>query len=59
MFHSITFTKKTGEVEFWGTFETLKAAKKDAKFLATRAFIKEISIYCGRAGEELIERVGA
>ena len=60
MIYTVTFTNRfSGLVEKSRYFNTKRAALNWAKWLRTQSFAAETAVFCGAAGEELVERKAA
>jgi hypothetical protein len=54
--YTVTFQDQSQVEQISRFFETIKAARKWAKWLAGKPFVSLVSIYRGQAGEMLLER---
>lgn len=52
MIYEVTFTNQTGAVEKSRYFDTLRAAKKWAKWLGTQKFVQATHLWRGGEGAE-------
>ena len=55
MIYTVTITNTEGRREIWGNFETERKARKEAKWISQRSFVREVQIYRGGAGAERLE----
>lgn len=53
-FYETTFVNASGIVERSRLFQTIRAARTWAKWLAKQKFVQSVSIYKGGAGGELV-----
>ena len=53
-FFHITFRNLAGEVQVSSIAETLRVARKRAKWLATQSFVTSVTIYRGQVGGEVV-----
>lgn len=57
--YTVTFQNLQCNVEVSRYFETVKAARKWAKWLQAQTWTRQVAIYRGQAGEMLLERVAS
>jgi hypothetical protein len=54
--YTVTFQDENQTEQVSRFFETVRAARKWARWLGQQSFTRTVSLYRGQAGEELIER---
>ncbi len=53
--YTVTFQDQNQVEQVSRFFETVKAARNWSKWLSSQSFTREVFIYRGQAGEELVE----